>query len=247
MIISDIKKTKYGYHVYIDQEVIHLEMSVFLDHRLKKNQTITLKQFRKIITDNEEAYIKRKAVIYVAKSRSTLEFKNYLRSLNAKKELVESLTKSYKEKGYLNDKLYAENLVHKYERKYGKHRLKSMLIDKGIHERIIDDVLKNHTDINLELQVKSLCLTTKKDNYQKTKETITRRLITLGYELGEITIYIDKYLKDDFDELTTIKPHYQQAKRRFSHVSSPEKEMKITQALLRKGFSYETIKTIMEG
>lgn len=246
MIISDIKKTKHGYHVYIDQEIIHLEMSVFLDYKLKKNQTITLKQFRNIIKDNEIAYIKRKSVIYVARSRSVRDFKVYLRSLNASKELIEELTTSYKQKGYLNDQLYAQDLVHRYEHKYGKTRLKAMLIDKGIHEQIIDDTLKNHIDKNVEFQVKSLCLTVKKENYQKTKETIQRRLINLGYDIQDINTYINKYLIDNFDELSTIKPHYERLKRKFNNYDNPKKHEAITNALLRRGYRYETIKKVLE-
>lgn len=246
MIISDIKKTKHGYHVYIDQEIIHLEMSVFLDHKLKKNQTITLKQFRNIIKDNDVAYVKRKAVIYVARQRSVRDFKVYLRSLNAPKELVEELTTSYKEKGYLNDQTFAQDLVHRYEHKYGKTRLKALLIDKGIHESIIEDTLKNHIDKNLEFQVKSLCLTVKKENLRKTKETIQRRLVNLGYDIEEITTYIDKYLKDNFDELSTIKPHYERLNRKFNHYEQPKKTQAIKQALYRRGFSYETINKILE-
>lgn len=246
MIISDIKKTKHGYNVYIDQEIIHLEMRVFLDHKLKKNQTITLKQFRDIIKDNEIAYIKRKAVIYVARQRSTLEFKTYLRSLNASKGLIESLTKTFKEKGYLNDKQYASDYVIRYEHKYGKNRLKTMLINKGIHKDIIENTLKNHVDMNVELQVKRLCLSVRKENYQKTKETIQRRCLNLGYDLKDINTYIDKYLKDDFDELSTIKPYYERAKRKFNHYESPKKEEAIKNALLRRGFHYDTIKKILE-
>ena len=85
MIISKIKKTKYGYNVYFDEEVVHIELSVFLSHKLRKNQTITLKQFKDIISENETAYIKRRAVIYVAKARSVYEFVNYLKGINAKK------------------------------------------------------------------------------------------------------------------------------------------------------------------
>lgn len=240
MIISNIKKTKYGYNVYFDEEVVHIELSVFLDHKLKKNQTITLKQFKDIINENETAYIKRKAVVYVSKERSVYEFIIYLKGLNAKRELIFELTESYKEKGYLDDKEFANSYVRRYENKYGKNKLRLLLKNKGISEEIIEDTLKNHIDKNLEFKVKTLALRVKKDNYKKTKETIIRRLVSLGYEINEINNLVDKYLKDDFDEIITIKPHYEALKRKNKDTCF------IIDSLLQKGFSYEVVKKIIE-
>lgn len=240
MIISNIKKTKYGYNVYFDEEVVHIELSVFLDHKLKKNQTITLRQFKDIISENETAYIKRKAVVYVSKERSVYEFIVYLKGLDAKKELIAELTKTYKERGYLDDKEYASSYVSRYENKYGKNKLRLLLKNKGISDEIIEDTLKNHIDKNLEYKVKTLTLRVKKDNYKKTKETIIRRLINLGYEINEINELVDKYLADNFDEDKTIKPHYEALKRKNKDANF------IMNSLLQKGFSYEVVKRIIE-
>jgi regulatory protein len=240
MIISKIKKTKYGYNVYFDEEVVHIELSVFLSHKLRKNQTITLKQFKDIISENETAYIKRRAVIYVAKARSVYEFVNYLKGINAKKELINELVKSFLKKGYLDDREYASSYVSRYENKYGKNKLRLLLKNKGISEEIIEDTLKNHIDKNLEFKVKSLAMRVKKDNYKKTKETITRTLVNLGYEIAEINPLIDKYLKDNFNEYETIKPHYEALKRKNKNTDF------IINSLLRKGFNYEVLKKIIE-
>ena len=141
---------------------------MLVDYKLKKNQVLSLKEFREIIEQNDLAKIKRLAVVYVAKA-SVHAFKAYLRGLDAKKEYIEQLTKQFKEKGYLNDLSYATDFVHRYEKKYGEKRLKNMLIEKGIHPDVIDKVLKDHTDINLESQVQTACLTVKADNYEKAK------------------------------------------------------------------------------
>ncbi len=240
MIISNIKKTKYGYNVYFDEEIVHIELSVFLSHKLKKNQTITLKQFKDIISENETAYIKRKAVVYVSKERSVYEFVNYLKGLNAKRELIFELTESFMKRGYLDDKEFASSYVGRYENKYGKRKLRLLLKNKGISEEVIEDTLKNHIDKNLEFKVKTLALRVKKDNYQKTKETSVRRLVNLGYEITEINDLIEKYLKDDFDEAKTIKPHYEALKRK-----NKDTEF-IINSLLKKGFSYEIVRKIIE-
>ena len=123
--------------------------------QLKKNQIITLKQFKDIINENETAYIKRKAVVYVSKARSVYEFIIYLKGLNAKRELIAELVESYKEKGYLDDKEFASSFVSRYENKYGKHKLRLLLKNKGISEEIIEDTLKYHIDKNLEFKVKN--------------------------------------------------------------------------------------------
>ena len=96
MVITEIKRVKNGYHLTIDNEVVHLETSVLVDYKLKKNQVLSLKEFREIIEQNDLAKIKRLAVVYVAKARSVHAFKAYLRGLDAKKEYIEQLTIYFK-------------------------------------------------------------------------------------------------------------------------------------------------------
>ena len=247
MVITEIKRVKNGYHLTIDNEVVHLETSVLVDYKLKKNQVLSLKEFREIIEQNDLAKIKRLAVVYVAKARSVHAFKAYLRGLDAKKEYIEQLTKQFKEKGYLNDLSYATDFVHRYERKYGKKRLKNMLIEKGIHPDVIDKVLKDHTDINLESQVQTACLTVKADNYEKAKIKIMRKMVGLGYKLNQTSIYIDKYLdKTKFNEEAVINQYYKIGLKKYQKkYEGYELQTKIKKYLYDQGFSLDTIDKIL--
>jgi len=247
MVINEIKRVKNGYHLAIDNETVHIETSVMVDYKLKKNQVLSLKQFREIIEQNELAKIKRQAVVYVAKARSVHTFKEYLRGLNAKKEYIEELTKQFKEKGYLNDTSYATDFVHRYEKKYGQKRLRMMLVEKGIHPEIIDKVLKDHTDINLESQIQTACLTVKADNTEKAKVKITRKMASLGYDLTQISIYIDKYLDaSKFKESETIEKYYKMALKKYQHkYAGYELQTKIKKYLYEQGYSFELIDKII--
>lgn len=248
MIINDIKRTKHGYNVTIDQEVVHLELSVVTTYKLKKNMTISLKQFKTMIHENELQRIKRQAIIYVSKSRSVLEFKTYLRKLEAPKPYIEELTKSFKEKGYLNDSMYALELVRRYEKKYGKRRLHTILVEKGIHEDIIERTLRNHKDINLESQIKSMILTTKADNQVHARTRIKRAMSNRGYDLGEVDEYLDKYLHErDFNEQESIHKHYDRLYQKLSKkYDGYELNIHMKKALYDKGFSLEIIDKILQ-
>lgn len=248
MIIKEIKRTKHGYNVTIDQEVIHLELSVVTTYKLKKNMTISLKQFKTMIHENDLQRIKRQAIIYVSKSRSVLEFKTYLRKLEAPKPYIEELTKSFKEKGYLNDEAYALELVRRYEKKYGKKRLHTILVEKGIHEDIIERTLRNHKDINLESQIKSMILTTKADNQAHARTRIKRAMSNRGYTLSEVDEYLDKYLHErDFNERETILKHYDKLYHKLSKkYDGYELNIHIKKALYDKGFSLEVIDKILQ-
>ena len=167
--------------------------------------------------------------------------------MNAKKEYIEALTKQFKEKGYLNDTSYATDFVHRYEKKYGQKRLRMMLVEKGIHPEIIDKVLKDHTDINLESQIQTACLTVKADNTEKAKVKITRKMASLGYDLTQISIYIDKYLDaSKFKESETIEKYYKMALKKYQHkYAGYELQTKIKKYLYDQGYSFELIDKII--
>ena len=75
---------------------------------------------REIIKANEKEIISSQALKYLAKARTINEFKEYLKSLNSPPEFSAELVADFVKKGYLNDRLYAENILNRYQKKYAK-------------------------------------------------------------------------------------------------------------------------------
>lgn len=249
MKIEDIKKTKYGYNVYIDGEVINLETIVFSKYKLKKGAFIIKSEWANILKENEFEFIKRKALVYLNRRRSTKEFKRYLYKLNPPKGLISKLVEDYTKKGYLDDYLYAEAVIKKEKGRYGKNKIKEILIDKGINDKIIDSLLINHVDEFLEQQIITACKTVKASNYQEANKKLIRSFLYKGYQLKEIKKFLLIHLdKDKFNEDETIKKHYLTALKRYKKkYSDKELNLKIKVYLHNKGFKKETIEKVIRG
>lgn len=249
MEIKEIKKTKYGYNVYILEEKFNLEMIIFSKYKIRKGQTIKNDLWEQILEENSVEFIKRKAITYLNRSRSTKEFFTYLYKLGANKDLVKSLIYEYTEKGYLDDFSYASAIVEKESIRYGNRKIRQILISKGIKIDIIDSLLTEEEKENLKPQIKKTCRNIKADNYQAAKEKILRSYLNKGYKKKDIEEFIDLYLeKDKFNEEETIKRHYLALLKKYENKYSKEElNLKIKQSLYNKGFSLKTIDKTLRG
>ncbi len=249
MIITDIKKTKYGYNIFFDKEKINIEEMVFFKHRLKRGYELSNAFLETLLKENEIEFIKRKSLVYLGGKRSVLEFKTYLRKLNAAESLIENLTSIYKQRGYLNDLDYAKSAVLRLEIRYGKNRIRQELVKKGIHKEIIDEVLNAHTLTNTEAIVKKVCEATKAVNYIKAKEKALRSLISKGFNYEEVEPFIKRYLKkENFNETKSAKLQYEKLKTKYQHqFEGAMLKNKIRQGLYQRGYSKETIDLLLRS
>lgn len=249
MEIKDIKKTKYGYNVYSDGLKTNIEEKVFCKYKLKKGMTIKDNLWQEILKENKPEFIKRKALTYLTRQRSTKEFITYLHKLEASKSLTKQLTEEFTTKGYLDDYLYAQSVIKKEQKRYGKNKIKEILINKGIKNEIITNLLNEHIDNNLENQIIRDCKTIKASNYNEATNKLLRRFIRKGYKLNDIKRYINKHLdKNKFNESEEIKKHYQNALKRYEKkYKDKELNLKIKQNLYSKGFKKELIDKVVRG
>lgn len=249
LLIKNITKTKYGYNLFIADLKINLEEMIFFKYRFKRGQTIDNLLLEQVTKENEVEIIKRKSLVYLSSQRSVLQFKTYLRSLNADERQVESLTNAYKEKGYLNDLEYANNLVLKSQIKYGKNKIRQQLVQNGIHANIIEQLFLTYQNPNIEQIVEDTVRKTKASNYLKAKEKIIRSLILKGFELEEIKYYLDRYLKkEQFDENKSIEKDYLKLLKRYElKLSGLALENKLRTLLYQRGYSKEAIQRVVRS
>jgi|LSQX01.2.fsa_nt_gb regulatory protein len=247
--INEVKKTRYGYNVIFNEERVNIEDSVWSKFKLRRGQSLEKAFFKQLLKENELAKIRRKSLAFLARRRSVFEFKTYLRKLEANFKLIENLTKEYLEKGYLDDYNYALGLIEKEKSRYGKNKIKTLLIKKGIKAEIIEELLENFTNPNLENHVKAACQNVKTANYNQAYQKVKRSLIYKGYESREIDKLIIKHLtKDAFDSKKSIVKFYEQAlKKHQKKFSGKELELRVKKALYNKGFTLKEINEIMRS
>ncbi len=127
-----------------DGQKMFLAYEVFLKNGLKKNDEISEDRFSSLVTDNQLYHIKQRAFRYLGRRHHSVnELRVKLRQKAYDSELINSVVNDLKEKKFLDDKNFAvlfteENISVK---KWGKNKLRSELIKRGISREIIDEVL----------------------------------------------------------------------------------------------------------
>lgn len=245
-MITNIKKARLGYLVTIDDHVYKLEEDILVSYRLSKGLELSKKQLDEILQSNELALIKRKALTYLKVARSTKAFKTYLRSINANEQYIETLTKSFKERGYLDDQLYAKMMIEQYMDSKGNLWIKAKLIEKGIHKDIIEKLLPKTNQNTLTRMVQKAIESNKKPNYIQAKIQITRQLISKGFVLSDFESILDRGLKQKSFSTDSLKNDYLKLQKKYDKMPFNEQAYKIKRALFQKGYKIEEIDKILE-
>ncbi len=249
MIVQAIKIEKNRVKVIIDDEEIKLEPSVWAKFRLKKDVVLSKNEYDKLIKANKEALINRKALRFLANTKSVWEFKNYLKTLQADQKHIQTLTNEFKAKGYLNDAYYAKSIILKYQNKYGKTRITNILVEKRIHADLIKELLAFFPNNNLDKALIADCQSIEAINYQQAAKKLLRKYLNLGYESQQIKRVINLNLdKSRFNEGKTIKSYYQQALKKYQEkYQDHQLYLKLKKDLYNKGFSLNEIEKILRS
>ncbi|GMR25264.1 MAG: recombination regulator RecX [Ignavibacteria bacterium] len=154
IIINIVKKDAKNVVVRFDNnDVLILSADVFFKSGLKKNDKISDDRFSLLVKENKLFYIKQKAFSYLGRRQhSTSEIRIKLRQKGYETELINEILEDLLKNNYLHDlefaKLYTEEK--KKTKLWGKNKIKSELIKKGIKSDIIKEVLSEYLNEDLE-------------------------------------------------------------------------------------------------
>lgn len=102
--------------------------------------------------------------------------------------IIDELTK----KGYVDDKDYCLNLINSYSKKYGVHKIKAKLYEKGIEKEVISECLREVELGSYDVILKYLQKYDYKDLTEyKERQKIVNKLIYRGFELQDINYAIE--------------------------------------------------------
>ncbi len=205
MLVVDIKynKSKEVFEVIFEDETklllnynIFEKYKVSVDMDFSETEILEMKYF----SDIERA--KSRAINYISgKLKTKYEVRLKLRENEFSNEVIDEVLEILENEEYLNDRLYCEIFIEDKKRLngYGKNKIKSLLIQKGISKSIFEDFLDNFEyedefDNAVKMGIKKLNLLANEEDKFKKKQKIINYLAYRGFGFDVINDVLKEIL-----------------------------------------------------
>ena len=188
--------------VFEDETKLLLNYNIFekykvsVDMDFSENEILEMKYF----SDIERA--KSRAINYIlGKLKTKYEVRLKLKENGFAEDVIDEVLDILEKEEYLNDKVYCEIFIEDKKKLngYGKNKIKSLLIQKGISKNIFEDFLNEFEydeefDNALKMGIKKLeLLSNEEDNFKK-KQKIINYLTYRGFGFDVINDVLKEIL-----------------------------------------------------
>lgn len=254
MKITKIEKKKRLYLLEIDaDDKLYVTEDTIVHFMLSKNMEIdeaTLKDIQKFA---QFSYGKNLALYHISfKQRTAAEVKKYLEQHDIDSPYIPEILENLKKENWINDEQYVETYLSQNLNTgdKGAYVLKQKLIQKGINSQLIDQKLANldFSPLSEKVAQKLLRKYQHKLSTKTLKDKIIQNMMNKGFSYTEAkeafeTLDIEK---DEEQEFELLNKELDKQYRKFSKkYEGYELNQRLTQALARKGFSYDDIKSAL--
>lgn len=254
MKITKIEKKKRLYLLEIDaNDKLYVTEDTIVHFMLSKNMEIdeaTLKDIQKFA---QFSYGKNLALYHISfKQRTAAEVKKYLEQHDIDSLYIPEILENLKKENWINDEQYVETYLSQNLNTgdKGAYVLKQKLIQKGINSQLIDQKLANldFSPLSEKVAQKLLRIYQHKLSTKTLKDKIIQNMMNKGFSYTEAkeafeTLDIEK---DEQQEFELLNKELDKQYRKFSKkYEGYELNQRLTQALARKGFSYDDIKSAL--
>ncbi len=229
-----------------------LSYDVFSDFYLYEGKEIAIDEWNKIIQLNSLNNDLKKAYSYLSRRDYSIHsFEKRLQKSKISSDNISKIIEIVCQQGLLDDQRYAQEVKEELDYKlYGKDYIISFLHQEGVDEEIIANIV--FTDENekkkISLLFPILMRKWEKENFRSKSMHISLELQKRGFNKEDIQYILEHNLgANENDELQ--KCHVEKNKYyRIYHkkYSGYELNKRIIASLMRKGFSYDIIKQVME-
>lgn len=206
MLVVDIKynKSKEVFEVIFEDETklllnynIFEKYKVSVDMDFSETEILEMKYF----SDIERA--KSRAINYISgKLKTKYEVRLKLRENEFSNEVIDEVLEILENEEYLNDRVYCEIFIEDKKRLngYGKNKIKSLLIQKGVSKSIFEDFLDNFEyedefDNAVKMGIKKLNLLANEEDKFKKKQKIINYLAYRGFSFDVINDVLKEILR----------------------------------------------------
>lgn len=248
-ITNIIKKNKQYELEYDANKNIYITEDTIVHFMLSKGKTITEKELEDICHFDHFSKGKNTALYYLSfKQRSENEVKNYLLKHHVDPLIIPKIIDQLKKENWLNDHniatlLIEQNLSHGDK---GPYVIKQKLQQKGISEKIITRVISDYdfTEVASRIARKLQEKYEAQLPFKALKDKLIQSLINKGfsYQTAKIAVEGLNLSKDDENEEELIYQELDKQYRKYSkRYSGYELKQRLTNALARKGYQFDTI------
>jgi len=175
-----------------NDQKITLAYEVFLKNQLKLNQEVSEELLSFLLKEDQSYLVKQSALNYLARRQhSKNEIRTKLRQKKFSLELIEQTLNELEQNNYINDLSFARIFTDEKikAKNWGKNKIKSELIKRGISSKIIAEVIEekfrgdSEIESGLELARKKLKkLINRKVDQKKIQSSIYSFLVSRGYD-----------------------------------------------------------------
>ena len=177
----------------------------------------------------------------------------YLKLVNVKKTTPAvslNIIDKLKELNYLNDKNYAEELIHELNNKgYGYDKIIQNLVSDGIDKEDYSLIYDEEFEIEkAKKHLNNLMNKFKSQSQKKQKESMFNAYYRLGFKKDVINLVLSSINQYDLlDEINNLKFDYLKITIKMDENQLKENRQKIIDKLLRKGYSFKDIDNVLKG
>lgn len=254
MKITKIEKKKRLYLLEIDEkDELYVTEDTIVHFMLSKNMEIDETTLKDIQRYAQFSYGKNLALYQISfKQRTADEVKKYLEKHEIDSQCIPEIIENLKKENWINDSQYVETYLSQNLTlgDKGGYVLKQKLLQKGVDAQLIDQKLAelDFSDLAEKTAQKLLRKYQNKLSTKTLKDKIIQNMMNKGFSYTEAkdafeTLDIEK---DDQQEFELLNKELDKQYRKFSKkYEGYELNQRLTQALARKGFSYDDIKSAL--
>ncbi len=184
------------FNVKTDEGEYVLHSDIIVKHSLSLGD-VDEKIFSLAVNESNTLIATEKAMKYLSsKLKTEQQLKDYLYKQGYHKQTVNAVIEKLKDYGLIDDSKFAKSYV-RSNPNFSKNKLKQKLISFGVKQNILDDILCDIDDGETCLKDASKFMKNKELD-TKTKEKLTRHLVSKGYGYDTIKSVFNKLNFDEF-------------------------------------------------
>jgi len=164
-----------------------LTLDQLLEQKLKKNQALNEAQVKALKKLSDVGKVRQRAIEWVmGRPHSSRELRDYLYRKKVEKDFMEQIINDFVERGYIDDRRFAEFFADSRKRKNKSTRaIKSELMAKGVSATIADEVLHRHETSNSDALNTLINKISSRPRYQD-EQKLKAYLVSKGFSYGEV-------------------------------------------------------------
>lgn len=256
MKITKIEKKKRLYLLELDHtENLYITEDTLVHFMLHKDTILDQSQLENIKIFAQISDAKNRALYYLSfKQRTAKEVKTYLSQKEYDNDIIHTVIQDLQQEKWIDEQRYTESYLRQnlVTSDKGPYVLQQKLSEKGISDTIIQDELEK---IDFSELIQKLCqkLVRKYQSKFPQKQLflkIQQTLVNKGFDYKEIKTHLDNLILDNNEEHEEqlLEKELEKSYRKYSkkYTDYPLKQ-RLIQAMLRKGFDYDSIKRQVEG